>query len=98
MMIPYSMMTDEAGSAPRMLRSLAIRAHSLLNDPTYDHPTSHVRNEIHSVLQQIAHLERRFRSSSPNDIERWLSKVREMIEARRDELARVRPMVARSSR
>jgi hypothetical protein len=97
-MLPYSMMTDDAGSAPRMLRSLAIRAHRVLTDPTYDHPTSHVRNEIQSILQQVAHLERRFRTSSPNDIERWLSSVREKVEARRDELSRARPIALRVGR
>jgi hypothetical protein len=81
-----------------MLRGLAIRAHQILNDPTYNHPTSQVRNEIQSVLQQIAHLERRFGTSPSNDIERWLWRVREMIEARRDELARSRAVAARASR
>lgn len=81
-MIRHPSSVDDGNTAPRMLRRLAAHAQRILNDPAYNDPTESDPSELQALLHQIAHLERQFQSPHPTELQRWLSRVREMVEDR----------------
>lgn len=78
---------NDASTAPRILRSLALRAQKLLSEPAYNDPADLDPREFHALLQQVAQLERRFHSARPTELQRWLVRVREIVEERLEQIA-----------
>ncbi len=77
------MTVDEDVSSPALLLSLARRAQRVLSSPAGSGAEERDPQELQVLLQQVAQLQNRFHSPRPTDLQRWLERVRQLVEDRR---------------